>query len=150
MAQRESGCAGLLPLRLLRRVGGWRGSQLILGFLVPCGRPVVRPFPSAPLQTVLAIFKAHGFPVISTDRFGLPCRISGMDRLVAGPADYEGLPFLPLSWMMARVVSALCMSHTSTPLSSDHLSHFAMCPAFPDSDYYWDSVTMGLAPFRQS
>jgi len=38
------------------------------------------------------------------------------------------------------------------PESQDpvHLSSFALCPAFPDSDYYDDSVAMGLAPGRQS
>ena len=31
-----------------------------------------------------------------------------------------------------------------------HLSPFAMCAAFPRSDYYEDSVTMSLAAFRPS
>jgi hypothetical protein len=31
-----------------------------------------------------------------------------------------------------------------------HLSPFAMCPAFPDSDYYGDSVAIGLAPLGRS
>jgi hypothetical protein len=31
-----------------------------------------------------------------------------------------------------------------------NLSCFAMCPDFPDSDYYQDSVAMGFAPFRRS
>jgi hypothetical protein len=31
-----------------------------------------------------------------------------------------------------------------------HLSSFALCPAFPDSDYSDDSVAVGLAPRRQS
>src|SRR5438874_8113501 len=44
------------------RVGGWRGSRLVLGFLGPYGRPVARPFPSAPPRTVLATFKAPGSP----------------------------------------------------------------------------------------
>src|SRR3954453_7520785 len=52
--------------------------------------------------------------------------------------------------MISSVVSASRMSRTSTRLVSDHLSHFAMCPAFPDSDYYWDSVVIGLAPLRRS
>jgi len=32
----------------------------------------------------------------------------------------------------------------------DHLTHFAIWPAFPALDYYWVSVAMGLAPFRRS
>ena len=31
-----------------------------------------------------------------------------------------------------------------------NLSPFAMWPALPTSDYYGDSVTVGLAPFRPS
>jgi hypothetical protein len=71
-------------------------------------------------------------------------------------------PFAPL-----RTVLATFKAHGSpvpgnlwdsaigiTPTSSLHvpvnLSPFAVCPAFPDSDYYGDSVTMGLAPFRRS
>jgi len=30
------------------------------------------------------------------------------------------------------------------------LSPFAMCPAFPDADYYGDSVALRLAPRRRS
>ena len=59
-------------------------------------------------------------------------------------------PRLPLSRMMASVVSASRMSRTSTPLPSDHLTPFAMWPAFPASDYYGVSVAMGLAPGRRS
>ena len=33
---------------------------------------------------------------------------------------------------------------------SPHLSPFAMEWAFPTSDYYGDSVTLGLAPVRPS
>jgi hypothetical protein len=33
---------------------------------------------------------------------------------------------------------------------SSSLSPFAMWPALPTPDYYGDSVTMGLAPFRPS
>ncbi len=49
---------------------------------------------------------------------------------------------------MAKSVSAVCISHTSTPLPSDHLPPFAMWPAFPAADYYGGSVTLGLAPGR--
>ena len=31
-----------------------------------------------------------------------------------------------------------------------HLSPFALWPAFPTSDYYGDSVALGVAPFRRS
>ena len=37
-----------------------------------------------------------------------------------------------------------------TPYLLIHLSPFAMCPAFPDPDYYEDSVAVGLAPVRRS
>lgn len=36
------------------------------------------------------------------------------------------------------------------PLSLNYLSPFAVYKAFPCSDYYGDSVAMGVAPFRQS
>jgi hypothetical protein len=44
------------------------------------------------------------------------------------------------SWHLAYLASYLLIS----------LSPFAMCPAFPDSDYFGDSVTLGLAPLRRS
>ena len=50
------------------------------------------------------------------------------------------------SSMMSSFVSASRMSRTSTSCHQVHLSPFAMCPALPDSDYYGDSVTLGLAP----
>jgi hypothetical protein len=37
-----------------------------------------------------------------------------------------------------------------TPYLLTRLSPFAMCPAFPDADYYEDSVAVGLAPRRRS
>ena len=49
-----------------------------------------------------------------------------------------------------KIVSAFRISRTLTSRSSDHLSPFAMWWAFPTSDYYGDSVTMGLAPVRPS
>ena len=52
--------------------------------------------------------------------------------------------------MMSSVVSASRMSRTSTGCHQVHLSPFAMCPAFPDPDYYEDSVAVGLAPDRRS
>ena len=51
---------------------------------------------------------------------------------------------------MSSVVSASRMSRTSTSCHQVHLSPFAMCPAFPDADYYGDSVAIGLAPGRRS
>jgi hypothetical protein len=44
--------------------------------------------------------------------------------------------------------SAFSISLTWLPHVLVHLSSFAMWPAFPASDYYDDSVTMGLAPCR--
>src|SRR3954468_18072140 len=52
--------------------------------------------------------------------------------------------------MMSSVVSAPRMSRTSTSCHQAHLSPFAMCPVFPDADYYGDSVAVGLAPRRRS
>jgi hypothetical protein len=49
-----------------------------------------------------------------------------------------------------KTVSAFRISRTLTSGSSDHLSPFAMWRAFPTSDYYGDSVTLGLAPVRPS
>ena len=48
------------------------------------------------------------------------------------------------------VVSAFRISRTSTNCHPVHLSPFALCPAFPDPDYYEDSVAIGLAPRRRS
>jgi len=69
--------------------------------------------------------------------------------------------------MMFNNVSAVRISRTSCVLTSGYLCHFALWTAFPFSlvgrlhslfpwrrfyshDYYWHSVTLGLAPFRQS
>ena len=41
-------------------------------------------------------------------------------------------------------------ARTSTCCHQVNLSPFAMCPVFPDSDYYGDSVAIGLAPIRRS
>jgi hypothetical protein len=49
-----------------------------------------------------------------------------------------------------RTVSAFRISRTLTSGWSDHLSPFALWPAFPTSDYCGDSVTVGLAPVRPS
>jgi len=57
---------------------------------------------------------------------------------------------LPRSLMTPKTVSAFRISRTLTSGSSDHLSPFAMWRAFPTSDYYGDSVTLGLAPVRPS
>jgi len=58
--------------------------------------------------------------------------------------------YLTISVDDGSVVSAFRMSRTSTNCHQVHLSPFAMCPAFPDSDYYEDSVAIGLAPRRRS
>jgi hypothetical protein len=89
-----------------------------------------------------------------------------MNGLVALLTDDQGLAaacshpldpgrFLALSWsvqirMTPKTVSAFRISRTLTSRLSDHLSPFAMWRAFPTSDYYGDSVTLGLAPFRPS
>src|SRR3954453_11648812 len=52
--------------------------------------------------------------------------------------------------MMPRTVSAVRISRTSLAWASDHLPHFARWLAFPTADYYWGSVTLGLAPRRRS
>ena len=58
---------------------------------------------------------------------------------------------------MFSAVSAVRISRTSQFLSSGHLFPFALRTALPFSlvernfhDYYENSVTFGLAPFRQS
>ena len=50
--------------------------------------------------------------------------------------------------MMQGTVSALRISRTSLRLHRSYLFPFAMWAASPPSDYYGNSVTMGLAPFR--
>jgi hypothetical protein len=105
-----------------RWVGGWRGD-------------LATPFPSAPLRTGLDSFPSSGSPVAKTVRV---------------ESRYPSRARPPLSRMIASVVSASRMSRTSTPLRSGRLSPFAMCPAFPDSDYYGESVAIGLAPRRRS
>src|SRR5215813_2775980 len=52
--------------------------------------------------------------------------------------------------MIINMVSAFRISRTSPSWLSDHLSPFAMCAALPRSDYYEDSVTIGLASLRRS
>ena len=49
-----------------------------------------------------------------------------------------------------KIVSAFRISRTWTSWSSDHLSPFAMWTALPSSDYYGDSVAVGLASRRRS
>jgi hypothetical protein len=56
----------------------------------------------------------------------------------------------PVVYATPKTVSAFRISRTLTSGSSDHLSPFAMWRAFPTSDYYGDSVTLGLAPVRPS
>ena len=61
-----------------------------------------------------------------------------LKRLASGPL------------MTPKTVSAFRISRTLTSGWSDHLSPFALWPAFPTPDYYGDSVTVGLAPVRPS
>jgi hypothetical protein len=64
-------------------------------------------------------------------------------RLSSDPLRAEAL------WMF-RMVSALRITRTFTSCHPVHLSPFAVCQAFPGSDYYGDSVAVGVAPVRQS
>ena len=80
----------------------------------------LRPFPSAPLRTARESFD--------------------LKRLASGLCRSDD----------PKTVSAFRISRTLTSGSSDHLSPFAMWRAFPTSDYYGDSVTLGLAPVRPS
>jgi hypothetical protein len=51
---------------------------------------------------------------------------------------------------MPRIVSAPRISRTSTSVHPTHLAPFALCQAFPDSDYYGASVAVGVSPVRRS
>ena len=51
---------------------------------------------------------------------------------------------------MFKTVSAFCITHTFTLAHPIHLTPFALCQAFPGSDYYGVSVALGVAPGRQS
>ena len=55
-----------------------------------------------------------------------------------------------MSRMTPKIVSAFRISRTWTSWSSDHLSPFAVWTALPPSDYYGDSVAVGLASGRPS
>jgi len=82
------------------------------------------------------------------------------DSFSVGPPPnrtYEISRYPALQWTALRglvnddsIVSASRISRTSTSCHQVHLSPFAMCPAFPDPDYYEDSVALGLAPRRRS
>jgi len=52
--------------------------------------------------------------------------------------------------LLPKSVSAFRISRTSTFWLPDHLSPFAMWTALPSSDYYGDSVAVGLASRRRS
>src|SRR5947209_12468224 len=51
---------------------------------------------------------------------------------------------------MSRSASADCITHTSAPGHLTDLAPFAVCQAFPGSDYYGASVALGLSPGRRS
>src|SRR4051812_25760821 len=51
---------------------------------------------------------------------------------------------------MSASASAFCITHTSARGHLIYLAPFAMCQAFPGSDYYGASVALGVAPVRQS
>jgi hypothetical protein len=57
---------------------------------------------------------------------------------------------LPRSRYRPRTVSALCITHTFQFGLSSRLFPFAMWQAFPASDYYGNSVALGVAPCRRS
>jgi hypothetical protein len=52
--------------------------------------------------------------------------------------------------MTPKTGSAFRISRTWTFWLSDHLSPFAVWTALPSSDYYGDSVAVGLASRRRS
>ena len=52
--------------------------------------------------------------------------------------------------MTPKTVSAFRIARTSTFGLSDHLSPFALWTVLPSSDYYEDSVALGLASVRRS
>src|SRR6266540_3847340 len=98
-------------------------------------------------------------------RFGIWTRLTGRHRhrsartaAMMRPILASGRPRLPRSRKTPSTVSALCNFAYLPGLGSlNHLSHFALHPAFPDSlvgrhshGYYWLSVTIGLAPRRRS
>jgi hypothetical protein len=55
-----------------------------------------------------------------------------------------------LQWTTSTRFRSSCISHPLAFQMSPSLSPFALWPALPTSDYYGDSVTMGLAPVRPS
>src|SRR4051812_25776802 len=55
-----------------------------------------------------------------------------------------------LQWTTSTRFRLSCISHPLAFQMSPSLSPFAMWPALPASDYYGDSVTLGLAPVRPS
>ena len=55
-----------------------------------------------------------------------------------------------LQWTTSTRFRSSCISHPLAFQMSPGLSPFAMYQAFPDADYYGDSVAMGVAPFRRS
>ena len=71
-------------------------------------------------------------------------------RLSSVPFTVDPLQFEaePAATLMDRVFALGFVHLAPPPLDSalEHLPHFAMCPAFLDSDSYWGSVAIGLAP----
>ncbi len=106
------------------------------------------PFPSAPLRTERTTFAVDGSPVVS-DR----------SEAMASPLFHpRGKPRLPLSWMMSHTVSAFRISRTSFCIASKLPAPFrpvdGLSPSSMDgrdsTNYYGDSVTIGLASLRPS
>ena len=56
----------------------------------------------------------------------------------------------PVVYVTPKIVSAFRIARTWTSWSSGHLSPFAVWTALPPSDYYGDSVAVGLASRRRS
>jgi hypothetical protein len=83
-------------------------------------------FPTAPLRTGRERFRSSGSPVSLTS-------------VLHRTSDY----------LQVRL-SILHFARLSRPKDLAYLSPFAMCAAFPRSDYYGDSVTLWLAPLRPS
>ena len=79
-------------------------------------------------------------------------RITGGVLFPPPPSELIGTVSVSISSPVGDIHSVQVIVHLA-PLAfkmSPGLSPFAMWPALPTSDYYGDSVTMGLAPVRPS
>jgi hypothetical protein len=102
-------------------VGGWRGTRFAPGFVYSS-----------------VCFGSDGQPAASP--------------FPSAPPRTVLAPFRSTRLSSGRILGRSAFDITSTLLLivPVHLTPFAMCPAFPDADYYGVSVTLGLAPCRRS